>query len=309
MSFSSEVRNEAARLIPDKDCCRKAELAAILLFSGSMVETESGYILKITGENAAIARKAYQYLKEIGRWAASVESEPRKRFRKTRAYEVSVPVQASDYDLLQEMGFYPVAKRQVPWTLLGKNCCRRAFIRGLFLSRGFISRPEGNYHLELVLNDSRLAADTLKILNKVKLEARQVERKNHLVIYIKDSETISDLLRLIGANKALLDFENVRILKSMRNAVNRQVNCETANLAKTIDAAVRQVELMEGLMNSQKWNQLSPQLKELARLRLQYPEYTLKELGDLLSPALSKSGVAYRMRRLEKAAEELLDRS
>lgn len=220
---------------------------------------------------------------------------------------MTVPIEIEDCKLLRELGFYPEHKRQIPWNLLGKNCCRRSFIRGMFLSRGFISRPEGNYHLELVLNDSRLAADAVRLLTKVKLEVRRAERKSHLVIYIKDSEMIVDFLRLIGANKALLDFENVRILKSMRNAVNRQVNCETANLAKTIDAAVRQVELMRRLMNSQKWDLLTPQLKELARLRMQHPECTLKELGDLLSPALSKSGVAYRMRRLEKAAEDLLD--
>lgn len=306
MSFSNEVRNEAARLLPDRSCCRKAELAALLMFAGQTDERPEGLTLKISVENAATARKIYQYLKEAGLRGATLESEQKKRFRKSRSYDLVIECTTKDEMLLGEMGLLNSAfRRRLPGNLLNRSCCRRAFLRGLFLSRGFINRPEGNYHLELVLNETRLASEVQKLLLRMRVKAGRIERKNHLVVYIKDSERIADFLRLIGASKALLDFENARILKSMRNTVNRQVNCETANLVKTIDAAVRQVELMEVLIRSQHWNQLSPELKELALLRLKFPESTLKELGDMLSPPLSKSGAAYRMRKLERVAGEL----
>lgn len=310
MSFSNEVRNEAARYMPDKPCCRRSELAALLLFAGQVDKTADGQLLKITVENAATARKIYQYVKELSPWPATVESEQKNRFRKSRAYDVVIEPKESDKEVLEEMGlFYPAVRRHVPWNLLSKSCCRRSFIRGLFLTRGFINRPEGNYHLELVLGDTRLAVEVQKLLQKMGIKAGRIERKNHLVIYLKDSEKIADFLRLIGASKALLDFENARILKSMRNTVNRQVNCETANLVKTIDASVRQVELMDKLIQSQRWEMLGPQLKELAMVRLKFPDSTLKELGEMLNPPLSKSGAAYRMRKLEQTAEELLDQN
>lgn len=309
MSFSNEVRNEVARYIPDKPCCRKSELAALLLFAGQLEETANGRMLKISVENAATARKIYQYTKELGPWTATIESEQKNRFRKSRAYDVVMGLDEENIKLLGEMGLFYPDRRHVPWNLIGKSCCRRAFIRGIFLSRGFINRPEGNYHLELVMSDTRLALEVQKMLKKMGLKAGRIERKNHLVVYLKDSEKIADFLRLIGASKALLDFENARILKSMRNTVNRQVNCETANLVKTIDASVRQVELMEKLIQSRRWELLSPQLKELAMVRLKYPDSTLKELGEMLSPPLSKSGAAYRMRKLEQTAEELLEQN
>lgn len=309
MSFSNDVRNEIARLIPEKPCCRKAELSALLLFSWLQVEEKpDGWLLQVRAENAATARKIYQLLKNYWTWPATVETEPLKRFRKTRAYEVvsQLPREASRQ--LGELGLIPEGQRHhLKKNLITKTCCKRAFIRGLFLSRGFIGRPEGNYHLELVLNDSRLAFEVLKLLHKLDLEARVIERKNHPVIYLKESEKIVDFLRMIGASRAVLEFENVRILKSMRNSVNRQVNCETANLAKTVEASVRQVELMERLIKARGWEQLGPQLKELALLRLEFRDNTLKELGEMLNPPLSKSGAAYRMRKLEQIAEELLD--
>ncbi|HWP95384.1 MAG TPA: DNA-binding protein WhiA [Syntrophomonadaceae bacterium] len=311
MSFSNDVRNEIARIIPDKACCRKAELSALLLFSGQPVEDNSeDWVVHVAVENAVTARKIYQLLKETYGWTATVDSEQRRRFKKTRSYEVTsrLPPQAALQ--LEELGLIPEGQRShLKRSLLTKTCCKRAFIRGLFLSRGFIGRPEGNYHLELVVNDSRLSAEVRKLLHKLDLEARVIERKSHLVIYLKESEKIVDFLRMVGASRALLNFENVRILKSMRNSVNRQVNCETANLAKTIDASVRQVELMERLIKARGWDQLAPQLKELALLRLEYRDSTLKELGEMLSPPLSKSGAAYRMRRLEQIAERLLDHS
>lgn len=311
MSFCHDVRNELARVIPEKECCRKAELLALLDSAATVVDAgEQGYILKVRAENAATARKVFKLIKESYGLQSRVSIENRKRFGKTKTYEVSTQFYLDNLSILQEFQLITSntnnSKRQLNTYFTGKTCCKRAYLRGIFLSRGFINRPEGDYHLEIVFNDHKLAVQVKRMLGRFNIQPRSFERKNTLVLYIKESEKIGDFLRVVGANRALLDFENVRILKSMRNAVNRQVNCETANLAKTIDASVRQIDLINRAMQKEGWKSLPPQLKELALLRVDYPDCTLKELGELTDPPLSKPGIAYRMRKLEKIAEEII---
>jgi len=310
MSFSNEVRNELAHIIPGKTCCQRAELAALLALRGDIMENEVGsQVLQVEAETAASARKVYRLLKDRCQLKPNVRMEERKRFKQTRFYVAEAQVDDKDLQLMEEMGLLGsggMIKRDVDWTLLGKNCCKRAYLRGIFMCKGFINRPEGNYHLEIVLNDTRMAQDMKKILSKLDVEARIGERKNNLIVYIKDSEKIVDFLRVVEASKSLLDFENVRIIKSMRNQVNRQVNCETANLGKTIDASVRQVELIENLIEKLGINKIPHQFRDLAILRINHPDSTLKELGTMMNPPLTKSGVAYRMRKLETFAEETL---
>lgn len=314
MSFSQEVKNELTRVMPDKICCQKAELAAVLATAAAIRKEEGQVFLRIETESASSARKVFLLIKKASLLQPAVRMENRKRFNKERVYVVNVPlVKAEDYKFLNEMlpldSKGEIMARRVIRELVSRNCCRRSYMRGIFLSRGFISKPEEQYHLEITLPDSRLALEVQKTAQKLGLGFKKVERKNSHVLYIKDSEKIADFLRITGASKALLDYENVRIIKSMRNDVNRQVNCETANLAKTIDASVRQIELLERLKKEKGFNILSPPLRELAWLRIEYPDLSLKELGEMLDPPLSKSGVAYRMRKLEKTAESLLNES
>jgi DNA-binding protein WhiA len=220
-----------------------------------------------------------------------------------------VKLQQDDLLRMQELGLIDREGNAVKYLdakITAKNCCKRSYLRGLFMCKGFINRPEANYHLEMVFNDTRMARDVKKLTGKLDLETGVGERKNNLIVYIKDSEKIVDFLRLIGTSKSLLEFENVRIIKSMRNQVNRQVNCETANLGKTIDASVRQVELIESLIAKLGIGKIPLQMRELALLRIDHPDSTLKELGAMMSPPLTKSGVAYRMRKLEIFAEENL---
>ncbi len=310
MSFSNEVRNELSHIIPSKSCCQRAELAAILALRGDLICREDGTrTLLAEAENAASARKVYRLLKERCELQPTVRIKERKRFKKTRFYIAEAPVDDKDIRLMGELGIIEKEgklKREVDWTLLGKSCCKRAYLRGVFTCKGFINRPEGNYHLEIVLHDTRMAQDIKKILAKMGVEARIGERKNNLIVYIKDSEKIVDFLRVVEASKSLLEFENVRIIKSMRNQVNRQVNCETANLGKTIDASVRQVELIESLIAKLGINKIPHQFRDLAILRIDHPDSTLKELGVMMNPPLTKSGVAYRMRKLETFAEDTI---
>ena len=310
MSFSHDVRNELARVMPEKECCRKAELSALLASGATIIESgEDGCNLKVRVENAATARKIFKLIKESYGLQSTVGIENRKRFVKTKIYEVDTYFSSDNLSILQELhliGDNNNSKSQPSSNFTRKTCCKRSYLRGIFLSRGFVNRPENDYHLEIVFNDEKLSAYVQKLLARFEIEARIFERKNNFVLYIKESEKIGDFLRVVGANRALLEFENVRIIKSMRNTVNRQVNCETANLAKTIDASVRQIDLINRAREREGWNKLPAQLRELALLRVDYPDYSLKELGELTQPPLSKPGVAYRMRRLEKMAEDLI---
>lgn len=308
MSFSNDVRNELARIIPEKKCCQMAELSALLAMRADIRPNRDGLLtLYTTMENAAQARKVYTLLKETFGLASTVHILQKKRFKKSRIYQVETHLDNPEGSvLLNELGWSEAGiKRQVNWNAIRKNCCKRSFLRGVFVSSGFINRPEGNYHLEIVFNDSRMAADVLKISHKLDLDTRLTERKNNLLIYIKESETIVDFLRLVEASNALLDFENVRIIKSMRNQVNRQVNCETANLAKTVDASVRQVEMIKKILTRTGIKGIPQNLRELAMLRIDHPDSTLRELGLLLDPPLTKSGVAYRMAKLERIADTI----
>lgn len=308
MSFSNDVRNELARLIPEKECCCKSELAALLNSNGSMEDRQNYSILKVMVENAATARKIIYLLKENYQLHSRVQIEKSKRFNKNRRYEVNTHFQQDELWILDDLNFNSQDRTvsRIKQASIKNNCCKRAFLRGVFLSRGFINRPEGDYHLEIVFNNECLLRFVQKLLNTYDVQTRSVERRHHLGLYIKESEKIVDFLRVVGANQALLEFENVRIIKSMRNSVNRQVNCETANLAKTVDASIRQVELINRLIREKRLQGLSPQLQELAMLRISFPDNSLKELGLMLDPPLSKSGVAYRMRKLEKLAEEVM---
>lgn len=311
MSFSSEVKNELARLVPERECCRKAELSAMLAVSGSIIhDKDDNLIVRAVTENAATARKMFTMVKQTYHLQSSVRMEKRLHFNKNKVYVVDTFFTANDIFILKEVALADEnmqVRHQVAWHLLGKACCRRAYLRGLFLCRGFINRPSGDYHLELLVNDNRLAAETQKILARIGLEARISERKNTLLLYIKEGEKIVDFLRIVGASKALLDFENIRIIKSMRNNVNRQVNCETANLVKTVDASVRQIEIIEKLIAGKGVQGLPPGLRELALIRIENPDSTLKELGTMMDPPLSKSGVAYRMRKLEELAKDTIE--
>ncbi len=309
MSFSNDVRNELAREMGEKDCCQKAELSALFLSSGKLSRESSKYLLSLTLDNAATARKAFKMIKNVHGLQSTVNVANRRFFQKKRFYMVNTELGKNDSRLRSEISLYlnQGPSRRINWAQLGKSCCKRAYLRGLFLSRGFINRPEGSYHLEIICNDSKMAADIRKLMELFDLPAGIVERKSNLVIYLKEGEKIVDFLRLVGANKALLDFENVRILKSVRNNVNRQVNCETANLAKTIDASLRQVELIQNYVEKNGWEGIPINLRELAWLRIEHPEYSLKELGATLDPPLSKSGTAYRMRKLENLIEVIGD--
>ncbi len=309
MSFARDVKAELARIEAGRECCRKAELYAMSLMLATCTSRgNSTFDLVYSCDSPNSARKIYLLLKALYGIKAGVKARELRRFNKTRIYLVNCPGLPAGHPILVDMGLeLPKGKALFKSALLQHNCCRRAFLRGIFLSRGYINRPEGLYHLELILSEPEWIAPVQKNLARFDLEMRCVDRKNASVLYLKDSERIGDFLRLIGASKAVLDFENARIVKYIRNTVNRQVNCETANVSKTIDAAVRQNQLIEKMAAQIGIEKLPVDLQELALLRLEFPDDNLRELGQKMDPPLSKSGTAYRMRKLENYAGRVLD--
>ena len=256
MSFSAETKNELARVISEDDYCNKTELAAIVRLAGSI--QIAGYRklnLKITTELNSVARKVFKLLKQNFGINTTISVNKNQMLKRNNSYVLMVTSEMGAEHLLKELGilepgdgFYTVNK--VPENLLQNEECIRAFIRGAFIGGGSISDPGKNYHMEFVTNNEDFAKSLKDLINKLEFNCKVVSRKNNFVVYLKESEQISDLLSVIGAHNALLSLQNTKIVKAMRNNVNRIVNCETANLSKTVNASVRQIENIKLIQDS-----------------------------------------------------------
>ena len=189
--------------------------------------------------------------------------------------------------------------------LLSRNCCKRAFLRGAFLASGSISDPQKSYHFEIVCQEEARARLLQQLYRTFELDAKVVQRKKYYIVYLKEGAQIVDALNVMGAYVALMNLENVRIFKEMRGSVNRIVNCETANINKVVGAACRQVEDIHYIQSKMGLDELPPALREMALIRLEYPDSSLKELGELCDPPVGKSGVNHRLRKLGELAEKL----
>ncbi|AUN13003.1 sporulation transcriptional regulator whiA [[Clostridium] sordellii] len=314
MSFSAETKNELARVFSNDKCCNISELSAIVRLSGSI--QLAGYKklnLKISTELNSIARKVFKLLKSNFGINTEISVNKNQMLKRNSSYVLMVTSDMGAENLLRELGilsreegFFTMNK--VPEDLIKDNECIRAFIRGAFLGGGSISDPEKNYHLEFVANNEEFAESLKNLINSLGFNSKTVSRKNNYVVYLKESEQISDLLNIIGAHQALLSLESTKIVKEMRNNVNRLVNCETANLSKTVNAAVRQIENIKYIQSKVGLDHLPPNLREIAELRVDNEDLTLKELGEMASPELSKSAVNHRLRKIEQIADDLRTR-
>ena len=311
MSFSAETKNELARVFSDNKCCNISELSAIVRLSGSI--QIAGYKklnLKISTELNSTARKVFKLLKSNFGINTEISVNKNQMLKRNSSYVLMITNDMGDKDLLRELGILSeeegfLTMNKVPENLVKDNECVRAFIRGAFLGGGSISDPEKNYHLEFVTNNEDFAESLKDLINSLGFNSKTVSRKNNYVVYLKESEQISDLLNIIGAHQALLSLESTKIVKEMRNNVNRLVNCETANLSKTVNAAVRQIENIKYIEEKIGLNHLPPNLREIAMLRIEYEDLTLKELGEMAKPELSKSAVNHRLRKIEQIADDL----
>lgn len=308
MSFSAATKNELARVNSVSRCCKLAELAALARLDGSIQISGRRVYLRIINENAAVARKIFTLFKELFGVQTDVLAERKTKLRKNNVYVVQVPPQPSTTEILVELGLFDEKGRLshgIKKEFLRRDCCRRSYLRGAFLGGGSVNSPEGTYHLEIISTNERHAGDIARLMRKFGLAAKISQRKNWHVVYIKESDQIVNFLSIIEAYTALLDFENTRIYKGMRNQVNRIVNCETANLNKTVDAAMRQLENIKLVAEYMGLDKLPEGLRQVAEARLNHPDVSLRELGDMMDPRVGKSGINHRMRKIETIAEKL----
>lgn len=312
MSFSSIVKNEICRIPEDKDCCQIAELSAIMRMSGTIhINGKQGLSFRISTENPAIARRVFTLMKNLFKIHSDILVKKNNSLKKNNVYIIVVSPDMGAKDILikaailKEHNGAISINNKIGSEIIKKSCCKRAYLRGAFLGGGSISNPEKTYHMEFVANALEHAEEVMKLINSFDLNSKVIQRKNSFVVYLKEGEQIVDLLNIIGAHTALLELENVRIYKEVRNNVNRLVNCETANLNKTVDAAVRQIDSIKLIQKKVGLRKLPPNLREIAELRINYPDVSLKELGEMLNPPIGKSGVNHRLRKIEKIAEEL----
>ena len=310
MSFSGMVKEELSRHIGSGRHCRIAELAAIFTFCGSLeAGTDGRKSLRIQTENEALSRKGFTLLQKTFNIETAIVIREGSHLKRGKVYLVEVADPQRAEEILQgtklsvnnKTGLLEMDNSLV----VQMNCCKRAFIRGTFLSSGSISDPEKGYHFEIVCPDRGKAEQLQGIIRSFHVEAKIVVRKKSYVVYVKEGAQIVDMLAVMEANVALMDLENIRILKEMRNTVNRKVNCEAANINKTVNAAVRQVEDIQLISRTVGFESLTDALAQVARLRLKYPDATLKELGMMLNPQVGKSGVNHRLRKLSEIADEL----
>ena len=313
MSFSGMVKEELSRQTGTARHCRIAELAAILCFCAKVEHFPQGEKLKIQTENEAVARKCFTLLQKTFNIEKEIFVRENSHLKRVKIYVIEISDPEEIQVILQ--GTKLVTYREPHDSLIlenllvvQQNCCKRAYIRGAFLSSGSISDPEKGYHFEIVYPDEKKAEQLQTIIRSFSVDAKIVQRKKSYVVYVKEGAQIVDMLAVMGANVALMDLENIRILKEMRNSVNRKVNCETANINKTVNAAVKQTEDIKLIQQTIGFEQLSEGLAQIAELRIQYPEATLKELGMMLSPQVGKSGVNHRLRKLSALADELREK-
>ncbi len=312
MTFSSKIKDELSRTEIDDILSAKSETAALVRTMGYV--TLKGFNkmeIEFSTENAAVARRIFRLLKTAFEISTQVSVEKTNRLKKHNNYIIKIGDEEAK-NFLQETGIASTDNFNimtfdfgVPEELTKNDACKRAYIKGTFMGCGSVSDPEKSYHAEFISSREEHSKGICRLLEGFGITGKTILRKNYYVTYIKESEQISDLLALLGANNAVLEFENVRAVKETRNQINRVINCETANLDKIVDTSMRQINNIKVLKKHKAMDKLPEHLKELAYLRLKHTNASLKELGEMLNPPLGKSGVNHRLRKIEEIAEGL----
>lgn len=309
MSFASEAKKDLCRIKSENLECQKSELSGIIRTNGQIhILGKNKTNLTIKSENAAVARLIFVLVKNC--FNMHTEIETKSNFRKHRKNSYIIKINNSTdileklYILNKSKGYYQIANN-IHKELIKTQDQKKAYLRGVFLGGGSVNDPKKEYHLELNVHNSGFADSLNELLNEFEFNSKIIQRKSNYVIYIKESNHIVDFLGIIGAHKSLLEFENVRTLKQVRNNVNRIVNCETANLTKTVNAACRHVNAIENIRNKKGLDFLSEELQELALLRLANQESSLGELALLFGRDSSKSSINYKLKKIEKISKEI----
>ncbi len=318
MSFASDTKSELARIETSKKCCMLAEISGFLRVSGSIGLAGGGKLkVIITTDNAGIARHYIKLLKEY--FAIETKLDITKgggvgRNRNVRKYTYTLVIDAENHseEILRECGLLLIKEGNnylpdgIYEGIIKSKCCKKAYMRGVFLGAGTMSNPEKGYDLEMVLSTERLAGDIRKLINSfVDMDAKIVKRGKKHVVYIKKADYISDMLAIMGASNQVFAFEEIRIKKAMVNTVKRTVNCDNANMDRTIDASMRHIDAINKIAESKGLKILPIKLLEVATLRLENPHITITALGEMCNPPLKKSGVNNRLKKIEEIANRL----
>ena len=305
MSYSSRTKDELCRLEPDSVCCLLAELSGIISVAGSVILRGGGdKRLSIETENTAVARRTFRLLQDVFDVQPQLVTLKRARLGGRSAHRIEISGDEASF-VLEGCGISVMQRRGVPRELTVRKCCRMSFLRGVFLASGSVTDPEKEYHLEFVLGDEAFALAVQKLIARFELDAHMTERRQMTLVYLKGQSEITDMLSILGAQSARFAMEDAFIRKELRNNANRAVNCDSANVQRSVTAASRQTQAIERLIAAIGESSLPPALLQTAKLRLKYPEVSLEELGSLCDPPVGKSGVNHRLRRLEKMAQEL----
>lgn len=303
MSFAEEVKNEIAHYKPENAACRFAELAALLCMGGSLILDSHGMIgIEFSTSNNAVARKVLKMWMKAFPVRPEVRVRQGLRLRKKNYYILRVSPSPESTRILRDLSLFPT-DTEFSAIDLRKVECQRAFLRGAFMGGGSVNQPQRDYHLELVTGNAAFAEKLLKIMRRFRLPAKITDRKGDYLVYIKEGNGVSHFLQYIGAAQAYLTFEEVRVVKEMRNNVNRVVNCETANLQKTVDAAVRQRQAITRIQESGLYQRMSAKLREAAELRMANPEASMSELAA--QSGLTKSGLTHRFKKIADIAKQI----
>lgn len=312
MSFSSDVKEELSRQLSKSRHCQIAEVAAIISLCGRIqINDQDQYCVRIQTENAAVAKKYFTLIKKAFLFSPEVTIRQSQKLKKASMYIITIPETEVSYKILQAIklidtdGDINENLSIADNIIIQKTCCKRAFLRGAFLAAGSISDPEKFYHFEIACATKAKAQQLCDLLKSFDLDAKIIPRKKQYVVYVKEAAMIVDVLNIMEAHVALMNLENLRILKDMRNSVNRKVNCETANINKTVSAAVKQVEDIQYVIEKAGLESLPDNLAQIAEIRLKNQEASLKELGMMLNPQVGKSGVNHRLRKISDLANEL----
>ncbi|KRM72370.1 DNA-binding protein WhiA [Lacticaseibacillus brantae] len=305
-SFASQVKKELTQLEVHPEHA-KAELSALIRMNGSLAIQAHQFVLNVQTENPAIARRIYALIRQVYHLEANLIVRKKMKLKKNNQYVVRLSTGVND--VLEDLAIIDretfAIQTKVAESTLNEPQRMRSYLRGAFLAGGSVNNPEtSRYHLEIYSLYADHNQNILDMMNHFNLNARTVERRSGYIVYLKEAEKIADFLQIVGATNAMLKFEDVRIVRDMRNSVNRLVNCETANLNKTIDAAQRQIENINYLKEHVGLDNLPDKLREIAILRIEHPDVSLKELGDMVpSGVISKSGINHRLRKLNELAE------
>lgn len=313
MSFATEVKNEISRKLPEKKCCEIAEISGFIRIAGSIILSGKGRMgLSMSTENPAIARHIKTLFTKYYGISIDLMVGEGGFNKKQNLYELIVSPENNAEQILREIGILTVREGSnnifdgINESLIKSKCCRKSYLRGLFLGGGTVSDPNKGYHFEISTDNEFLATDIKKLFNSfVDIHAKISKRKDSWVIYIKDSEQIKDLLTIIGAHSQLLEYENIRIFKEVKNQANRINNCEFANMDKAINAANKQIEAINHIKMTIGIDALPSNLIDTALVRLEHPEATLAELGEYLDPPIKKAGMYHRLKKIEQISKDI----